>query len=160
MEKTSKRKTAAIVAAAVILLLVGAFALIQAKNSKMSIDIPREDLDYIVIYCRGLGPKKLDYAEHSAMIDSVAETLSGEYKFAGLWSNKGVSGGGPNTVLFYFEGSNEPLEVQYVNGRVAVERRSAGHYRLYKKADSLLVLSELEEYATAYGSEWKGYLKS
>lgn len=159
MEKSAKRKTAVIVAATVIVLLLAAVALIQAKNAKISIDIPREDLDYIVIYCRGLGPKKLDYAEHSEIIDSAAERLSGSYKYAGRWSNIGVSGGGPNTILFYSKGSAEPLELRYVNGRIAVERRSAGHYRLYKKADSLLGLSELEEYAIVYGSEWKGYLK-
>ncbi len=149
--KRAAKGRAIAIGAAALLLIAGALALMHAKRARLSIDIPRDNIDYIIVNCGGMGPRKLDYAEHSGMIDSLAEMLSGEYKLAGRWSSGGRAGGGPNAIFFYVGGSREPLRILYVSGRVAVERSRAGQYYLYRKPDTELKFSELEEYVDKYG---------
>ena len=140
----------AVVGSAAIILLV-VFGIERLKRAKTSVSIPKEELSQIVAYCRGLGPKKLDYREDPEAIDQLIEMVSGEYEYVKDWSTVGMIPGGVNAVYFYYWGQSEPIPLYYADGLVAVPGFLEGHFDLYQKKSSPVSFEAFEEYLFEYG---------
>ncbi len=134
-----------------IIILVLSIFVVNYRDRNISIEIQREDIAYIVGYCRGYGPRKLNYSEHSMMIDQVIQILSGEYTYQKIWSNDGKSGGGPYSIVFFSDDDEELYRVQYVDGYVAQEKTNTSKYYLYEKNNDHVLLDDFEEYLDLYG---------
>lgn len=147
-----KRMNTIIAVIVVIMLTLGIFITAQNGRRTITVDINTDGLAYLVGNCRGLGPKRLNYSEHQAMIDYAVETLSGEYTYKKTWSNQGFSGGGPNIICFFAETREQMHEIMYVDGFIAISTPTYGKFYLYEKMDGELSLAGFEKYLNRYGT--------
>ena len=142
------RKRTLITAAVVVLAAV---LWIRHDRQNIRVEIDGERVTYIVAYCQGLGPRRLDRREHPEMIDSLAEMLTGEYAYRETRSNYGVSGGGPYSILFYGENGQVLADVRYFGDCIAVMKNQRGKYWLYERVDGRLSLGAFETYLNTHG---------
>ena len=108
-------------------------------------DLDSDKVGYIICYCRGFGPKKLEYSENQEVIDELCRMLSGEYEYANTWRDKGRDGGGASKLGFYDAAGNEVETVYYKNGFICVEGRAEGSYYRYRHKENDLSFTALEE---------------
>ena len=151
------KKKPFVITAVMVLLALGLYLLLNGKG-EMHVEIPTDGLNYVVANSQGLGPKELDYAGHAAAIDQVVRMVNGDYSHMGSWSNIGYSGGGPYTISFYRQGETEPYtEISYVDDRLAVARRQAGQFDLYKKKEGSVSFQSFEAYLREHGTPNQNY---
>ena len=143
-------KKRALAAAAVLVLAAALWIRYDRRNIRVEID--GERVAYVVAYCQGLGPRRLDRREHLEMIDGLAEMLTGEYAYRESRSNYGSSGGGPYSILFYGENGQVLADIRYFNSCIAVRQNQRGKYRLYEKNDGRLSFGEFEVYLNTHGT--------
>lgn len=133
---------------AVVLLILG---IENLGRQQMHIDINSEEVEYIICYSRGLGPRRLDYLENKAHLDKFFEMISGKYSFVRSWSNRGRDSGGLATIYLCNREGDLIDTVLYADGFVCVSTRINGIYYLYRQEDKEVCFDDFEEMLNLYG---------
>ena len=124
----------------------------QKRRKTISVEIPEENVQYVICYYHG-DIRRLDYSEHPEAIDHLIETLNGEYYYVKSMNKRGVEGGGPDGISFYYGGKTDSVTVYYEENRIAAATARTGYYDLYEKEDAAsLSLDEFEDYLERFGS--------
>lgn len=139
-----------IIIAVILLAAVIIWGLMSPRQS-ISYELEGE-LCYVVSYAQGGGPKRLNYAEHKELLDDFLDKLTGDYKYSGRLSVRGLDGsGGVHALLFYNNKGEMIDEIRYHDGFLCVTGRSKDEYYLYSPLGEPVPFDDIAQAAGLYG---------
>ena len=136
-------KIFAILAAAVAVIWL-AVSFWNGWRPTLEIDIDVDRISYAGCYIGGM-PNRLDYADNREVIDALCSSLSGAYRYAGMWNAGNTDGGGPNSVSFFDADGNRTVTILYRQDCICVSTKMNGRYYVYLPVERDLSFAALEE---------------
>ena len=136
-------KTLAILTSAVAVVWL-AVSLWNGWRPTLDIDIDTDNISFAGCYIGGM-PNRLDYADNREILDTLCSSLSGSYRYAGMWNAGNTGGGGPNSVSFFDADGNRTVTVLYRQDCVCVSTKMNGRYYVYLPVGRALSFADLEE---------------
>ena len=136
-------KIFAILASAVAVVWL-AVSLWNGWRPTLEIDIDTNNISFAGCYIGGM-PNRLDYADNREVIDELCSSLSGSYRYAGMWNAGDTDGGGANSVSFFDANGNRIVVILYREGCVCISTKMNGRYYMYAPVERNINFSALEE---------------
>lgn len=129
----------------IILLVVFSLLVSWTKRQHISLSINTTNLSYIICYCDGMGPRRLDFKDNETVIDDLCKSISGEYNYVRWWIEPGTDGGGLSKICFFDEDGNEMNTIYYWNGYICKKSILGNAYFLYTHKEHRINFSEVEK---------------
>ena len=136
----------AILASAVAVVWL-AVSLWNGWRPTLEIDIDTDRISHASCYIGEMW-YRLDYANNREVIDELCCSLSGSYRYAGMWDGGGTAGGGINSVSFFDVDGNLTETVLYRwdgHDGVCIPTKMNGRFYVYIPVGRNLGITALVE---------------
>ena len=120
------------------------------RHRFISVNLDFTEVDYVICYNHGFGPKKLEYSTNKKVIDELCDNLTGEYKCVKIWNGRRDSNG-ISRISFYSASGSEIDTIYYVGKFICTKSGVQEFYYLYQHKEDDLNFEAFEEALDLYG---------